>query len=118
MVLALIVVLLPTNAFAQIQTLHNQTLHKLAKQTSSLQQNPQIGVGKAPKAIGINQNTSTVYVANRDSDSVSIIDSTANEVVAGVTFHANPFNSGYILCDGLTIPSPTDQSIHLRIFWL
>ena len=57
----------------------------------------------------MNDVTNTVYVANSGSDSVTVIDGKANEVVAGVTFHINPFGSGRILCDGLNTPSPTEQ---------
>ena len=32
-----------------------------------------------------------IYVANSESDTVSVIDQSTNEVVAGVTFDINPF---------------------------
>jgi YVTN family beta-propeller protein len=72
-----------------------------------------IAVGEGPRGIGVNERTNTVYVVNSGSDSVSVIDGVANEVVAGVTFQVNPFNSGVILCDGLTIPSPVGQYIYV-----
>jgi YVTN family beta-propeller protein len=49
-----------------------------------------------------------VYVLNRMSNGISVIDRATNEVVAGVTFHVNPFNSGSIICDELASPSPDD----------
>ena len=45
-----------------------------------------------------------VYVANRGSDTVSVINSVTNEVVAGVTFDINPFRGGQIICNGLDAP--------------
>jgi YVTN family beta-propeller protein len=107
-----VVVMLSNNAFAG--TLNNQTLYEAVKQTSGSEKNSQINVGgDSPTAVGVNQETSTVYVANEGSDGISVIDSIANKVVAGVTFQVNPFNSGYIVCrsssDGLTTPSPLGQ---------
>jgi YVTN family beta-propeller protein len=78
----------------------------------SAQNNTKIGeditVGDFPTDIPIDRDTNTVYVVNERSDSVSVIDGTANEVVAGVTFKVNPINSGYIVCDDLTTPSADD----------
>jgi YVTN family beta-propeller protein len=73
-----------------------------------------IPVGDGPSDIDANIYAGTVYVANRDSDTVSVIDGITNKVVAGVRFQINPFNSGYILCDGLTTPSPIEQ--HMYVF--
>jgi YVTN family beta-propeller protein len=111
--LALVVILLSNNAFAQ--TLHDRTLYEMVKQTpDELEKNSQIDVGNSPSAIAINYDTNTVYVANEDSDSVSVIDTAANKVVvAGITFQVNPFNSGYIVFDDLTTPSPTAQYFYV-----
>ena len=38
------------------------------------------------------------------SDSVSVIDGITDKVVAGITLQINPFNSGYIECNGLKAP--------------
>jgi YVTN family beta-propeller protein len=73
-----------------------------------------IPVGNGPSDIGVNKLTNTVYVVNSISDSISVIDSIANEVVAGTVFKVNPFNSGYILCDNLTTPSPLGQYIYVH----
>jgi len=67
-----------------------------------------IDVGHSPVDIAVDYQTDTIYVANVGSDSVSVIDGVANRVVAGITFHVNPFNSGVILCNDLTTPSPDD----------
>jgi YVTN family beta-propeller protein len=72
-----------------------------------------IPVGKDPVAIGVDKDTHTVYVANSDSNGISVIDGIANKVVTGITFQVNPFNSGYIICDGLTSPSPVGQYIYV-----
>jgi YVTN family beta-propeller protein len=74
----------------------------------SAQNNTKIGedipVGDGPVGIGVSVILFTVYVANHGSDNISVIDGASNKVVAGVTFHVDPFNSGRILCDGLTTP--------------
>jgi YVTN family beta-propeller protein len=83
----------------------------------SAENNTKIGedipVGNKPSAIDINQYTNATYVANSDSDGVSVIDARANKVVAGITFQVDPFNAGYIVCrrnsDGLTTTSPIGQ---------
>ncbi len=72
-----------------------------------------ITVGEFPAAIGVDVANKAVYIANSGSNTVSVIDGTANKVVAGITFQINPLNSGYILCDGLTIPSPTEQYVYV-----
>jgi YVTN family beta-propeller protein len=72
-----------------------------------------IPVGDNPRAISANSKTDTLYVANRDSGSISVIDGIANKVVAGITFQVNPFNSGYVLCEGLTTPSPIRQYVYV-----
>jgi YVTN family beta-propeller protein len=72
-----------------------------------------IPVGDYPAAIAVNQFKDTVYVANRGSNSISVIDGETNEVVAGVTFRVNPFNSGYILCEESIAPVPNEQYRYL-----
>lgn len=61
-----------------------------------------IPVGKHPTAIGVNIVTDTVYVANNDDGTVSVIDGAVNKVVARVMFNIKPFNSGYVVCDNTT----------------
>ena len=58
-----------------------------------------IKVGSSPNAIGVNPSTNTIYVANSDSNTISVIDGNANRVVAGVTFNVKPANAGHIECD-------------------
>jgi YVTN family beta-propeller protein len=72
-----------------------------------------IPVGDSPVDIAFDHESETVYVANAGSDGISIIDGTDDEVVAGITLKVSPFNSGYILCDGLTTPSPTEQYFYV-----
>jgi YVTN family beta-propeller protein len=107
--LAFVVILLSNNAFAQ--TLHNRTLYEVVNQTSELEKNSQIDVGKSPSAIAVDEFTNTVYVANFGPNSVSVIDAVTNKVVAGIILHVNPFNSGYIECDRLI--SPTAQYFYI-----
>src|SRR5689334_5952199 len=57
--------------------LHQQTLYELKNNT--LGQYPYLNVGKAPFAIGINEHTNTVYVANSGDGTVSVIDGETNE---------------------------------------
>ena len=45
-----------------------------------------------------------MYVANSGSDTVSVINSATNKVVAGVTFDTIPFRGGQINCNGLAAP--------------
>ena len=58
-----------------------------------------IPVGDEPTDIAVNELTNTVYVANWGSEGISVIDGETNELMTGVTFHVEPFNSGYIVCD-------------------
>jgi YVTN family beta-propeller protein len=81
-----------------------------------------IPVGRVPSAITYYFPTDTIYVANEFSNSISVIEDEANEVVAGVTFQVNPFNSGSIQCYDLTTdddpydltpPSPIGQQTYV-----
>ena len=58
-----------------------------------------IPVGDEPIDIAVNELTNTAYVANLGSEGISVIDAETNELMTGVTFHVEPFNSGYIVCD-------------------
>jgi YVTN family beta-propeller protein len=72
-----------------------------------------IPVGVNPTAIAVNDATDAMYVINEGSNSISVIDGIANKVVAGVVFNVNPPNSGSILCDGLSSPTPPGNYIYL-----
>ena len=63
-----------------------------------------IPVGKSPVAIGFNQRTNTIYVANLFSNGISVIDGVNNALVARILVSVSPFNAGYIECDGLKTP--------------
>jgi YVTN family beta-propeller protein len=53
--------------------LHNRTVYEAVKQTSGLQETPQVDVGDLPSAIAVDSTSNSVYVANSDSDTVSVI---------------------------------------------
>jgi YVTN family beta-propeller protein len=76
------------------------------KQTPEWSQTAQIDVGDSPSEISFDGGK--VFVANAVSDTLSVIDHFANEVVAGIVFQVSPFNSGYIVCDDPTTTSPND----------
>jgi YVTN family beta-propeller protein len=59
------------------QDLHEKTLYEIIKHSTS-NSYPHIDVGKFPIAIAINHNTNTIYVANADDNTVSIINGTTN----------------------------------------
>ncbi len=66
-----------------------------------------IPVGDYPSftnAFPSTDSTDAVYVANSGSGTVSVIDPSTNEVVAGVTFDIIPFRAGRIICDGSDTP--------------
>jgi len=52
-----------------------QTLESITQQRKLLEGGPQIIVGSSPADIKVNIHTNKIYVANRESDSVSVIDS-------------------------------------------
>ena len=53
-----------------------------------------IPVGKNPAAVGVNPTTNRIYVANRFSDTVSVIDGASNSVIATVAVGAFPSGIG------------------------
>ena len=55
-----------------------------------------VKVEKSPTAVAV---IDMIYVANRDSNTVSVIDGSINKVVAGVTFRISPPSSGHIKCN-------------------
>ena len=67
------------NAYAQ-EELHQKTLYEIANHTSS-HEIPSIPVGKGPSAIGVNLNTNTIYVANKEDNTVSVIDGKNNSKI-------------------------------------
>lgn len=64
-----------------------------------------IKVGKGPIAMADSAVHHTKYILSQVSHGVSVIDAKSIEVLAGVTFQIQPFNSGYIMCDGINIPT-------------
>ena len=59
-----------------------------------------IKVGLIPVGVANDPNTNTIYVANHDSMTISIINGKTNKLVSGVRFRTDPPNSGIIVCDG------------------
>ncbi|MDF0681213.1 MAG: hypothetical protein P0116_09635, partial [Candidatus Nitrosocosmicus sp.] len=57
-------------------------------------------LGLWPGGMAINLNTKSIYVANTESDTLSIIDTKSNKVTAGINFKINPPHSGNIICNG------------------
>jgi hypothetical protein len=66
---------------------------------------PNIHVGDHPIGIAANPNNDMVYVANSESNTVSVIEGKTNDLVVGATFNLNPIDSGQILCDDEKIPT-------------
>ena len=95
------------------QTLHDRILDEIVKQTSGFDDISSISMRESPSYMGIDATDNKIYVANSDSDSVSVIDGYVNKVVTGVKFNVNTFDSGYIKCSNLTTPSPTGQYFYV-----
>ena len=49
-----------------------------------------IPVGEFPQALEFNPSNNNIYVANRDSGTVSVIDSTTNSVIKNITVGSSP----------------------------
>jgi YVTN family beta-propeller protein len=62
--------------------LHQKTLDEITTHTPS--ENPHIAVGKSPRAIAINEDTNTVYVASRDDGTISVIDGANNTKMGNI----------------------------------
>jgi DNA-binding beta-propeller fold protein YncE len=72
-----VVVLSNVTYAREILELHKKTLYEITKHTSS-KENPHITVGKGPSAISVNDITNTIYVANQEDNTVSVIDGKNN----------------------------------------
>jgi YVTN family beta-propeller protein len=59
-----------------------------------------IPVGKYPTGVTVDNVSGLVYVANKGSGTVSVINGTTNNVVVGVNFNVQPTGSGDIDCNG------------------
>ena len=68
----LILSCLPTLGFAEVTVIDTIWLA------------PKAGNGLYPEAIGVNPVTNRIYVANRNSDNVSVIDGVTDSVVATI----------------------------------
>ena len=78
-VVIIVLALIGVSNFTYAQQLHDQTLYEITKRTPT--QIAHITVGKAPQAIGVSENTNTIYVANSHDDTVSVIDATTHTVI-------------------------------------
>lgn len=65
----------------------------------------------SPSSIAVNPNTNKTYVTNYYDNSVSVINSSSNKLLYGVTFSINPLASGNIICDQRKI-SGTDYRMY------
>ncbi|MGH9980320.1 MAG: YncE family protein, partial [Nitrososphaeraceae archaeon] len=92
LVLVFVTIFSSNNVFAQ--TLHNRTLYEIVKLDSQLYENPQIEVGIEPKDIEIHERTNKVYVANRGSDSVSVISGDSNTKIKDIPVGNRPVAIG------------------------
>jgi YVTN family beta-propeller protein len=61
--------------------------------------NKNITVGGEPRDIEVNPKTNTIYVADYNSGTISVINGSSDKVMGGVTFKVNPANSGNIICN-------------------
>src|SRR5690242_14721568 len=72
-------------------TLHAHTLDSMVNQTNVVKKtSPQINVGHGPGSIVYVQQTNTIYVANTDSDSISVIDGTNNIKIKDIPVGKRP----------------------------
>jgi YVTN family beta-propeller protein len=53
-----------------------------------------IAVGNAPHSVAVNPNTDMIYVTNRDSNTVSVIDGKTNSVIKTVKVGVHPIDIG------------------------
>ena len=77
---------------------------------------PEIEVGgRILSDVAINPDTNTVYFANSETGTVSVIDQEVNRVVARVMFNIEPMNSGRIECDSDNdkLIAPMSQQFYL-----
>src|SRR5574341_1226626 len=79
----LLLVVMPVPIYAQENVkLHQKTLYEITKHSPD--QNPSIKVGKQPIAIAVDPFTDTVYVANFDDNSVSVISRLNNTEISRI----------------------------------
>ncbi len=75
---------------------------------------PGIKVGNRPTSVGVNQFTDNVYVTNRQSNTVSVIDGKTDAVVHTITVGKSP--SGILLILMITLYTlPIDSQIQFRL---
>jgi YVTN family beta-propeller protein len=70
-----------------------------------------VTVGEFPTSIAVNEVDNTAYVANSESNTVSVIYGPSQKVQAGVSFDINPFHAGHIECNNIIVP--TNQYLYV-----
>ena len=69
-----------------------------------------MNVGYGPRSVAVNPQTNTIYVANLDSNTLSLIDAQSNKILlpSKVTLNVSPPNAGKINCGYSNLPEPDD----------
>jgi YVTN family beta-propeller protein len=57
-----------------------------------------------------------IYVANRASHTISVINGFSDKVAAGVRFKVNPVNSGTIICDNQSGTNQNEYPTNVYIY--
>jgi YVTN family beta-propeller protein len=71
---------------------------------------------KHPSLIEINRSMRVIYVANRASHTISVINGFSDKVAAGVRFKVNPVNSGTIICDNQSGTNQNEYPTNVYIY--
>jgi YVTN family beta-propeller protein len=78
------------DTFGPDTTLNERTLDKIVNQTNAFKGIPHINVGHHPVSVAITPHTDTVYVANFDSGSVSVINGITNAKLPDIRVGGHP----------------------------
>jgi YVTN family beta-propeller protein len=85
-----------SNTVTRTITVNNDISPELESQERSLP--PTVWFPNVASFIDVNQGTNMVYVTNTGSNTVSVINGSSSNLVVGLTFNIDPFNSGNIKC--------------------
>ena len=69
-----------------------QTLETIMQQRKAFEISPQITVGDSPRDIGVNDITNKIYLANEESNSVSVIDSNSGNAAKDIRVGTEPLS--------------------------
>ena len=103
------IVILSNNAFGQ-GTLHNHTIYEMVNQSSGLDENPQIDVGILPSAIRSEENLGKAFVANSDSNTVSVLSMDNNTKIKDIPVGNNPTAIGIDEFSGTVYVANSDSN--------